>query len=253
MTTTVTTSHTQATVEEAVAPESRLVTRVALGLVLLPFVVSAIQLVFGVGSSYHAVSDNALNELQTRDVGHYGVRIGPFARDGWNHLGPAMYYLLALPYRLSGSNSIGLNLGALLINAASIVAIALIAKRHGGTAFMLLTLVGFGVVDRALGADFLRDAWNPFLTVLPFALLVFLTWAMACGDAWALPAGVAVASFCAQTHIEYVTLAVPLVLIGAAWLAWQAYHRRFEREPSGPEAGTVVRAGLWSLLVIAVM
>ncbi len=81
---------------------------------------------------------------------------------------------------------------------------------------MLLTLLGSSLVVRALGADFLRDPWNPYVTALPFALVVFLVWATTCGDAWALPVGVGVASFSAQTHIEYVTLAIPLILFGAA-------------------------------------
>jgi hypothetical protein len=55
--------------------------------------------------------------------------------------------------------------------------------------------------------------------VLPFGLLVTLCWAMTCGDRWALPVAAGVASFCVQVHVSYAVLAVPLVLLGAAWLA----------------------------------
>ncbi len=241
------------TIETPASNKTRGVTRLALAIVLAPLVVSAFELIFGEGRRFHAVSDNALNELHTRDVGHRAVLIGPFARDGWNHLGPAMYYLLALPYRLSGSNSIGLYLGALLINAASITAIALIAKRHGGTSLMLLTLLGATFVVRTLGPDFMRDPWNPYISVLPFTVVVFLTWAMTCGDTWALPVAVAVASFCAQTHIEYVTLAIPLVLFGAAALTYQAYRRRREQRTDGALPRDVGWAALIALSVIVVM
>jgi hypothetical protein len=54
--------------------------------------------------------------------------------------------------------------------------------------------------------------------VLPFALLVFLVWAMACGETWALPVSATVASFLAQTHVGFMVLALPLFGIGAAWL-----------------------------------
>src|SRR5205823_5470250 len=46
----------------------------------------------------------------------------------------------------------------------------------------------------------------------------FLTWAMTSGQAWALPIGAGVASFCVQTHIGYAPIAVPLVVGGTITL-----------------------------------
>jgi hypothetical protein len=190
----------------------------ALLLVLLPFVVLIARLVH-VGSGFHAVSDQALEELQTRDVGRHMVLIGPFSRDNWSHPGPAMFYVLAIPYWLTGGNSIGVWIGAAFLNGAAVATMSFVAKRHGGTALMLLTLLGSACLMRTLGADFLREPWNPYLPVLLFGALVFLVWAMTCGDVWALPAAAAVATFCAQTHIGYVILALPLFLGGTVWLA----------------------------------
>jgi hypothetical protein len=65
---------------------------IALGLLLVPSIVS-LAVLAGLGSGFHAVGDNALNELHIRDVGRHVVYVGPYSRDGWNHLGPAMYYL----------------------------------------------------------------------------------------------------------------------------------------------------------------
>jgi hypothetical protein len=221
-----------------------------LGFALVPFIVAAVQLLT-ISSRFHAAGDNALNELRTRDVGRHAVTLGPFARDGWHHLGPAMYYVLALPYRIFGSSSSAFFIGALLINAASVAGAALIARRHGGTPLMLLTLIGCTVAARALGADFMRDPWNPYLAVFPFLLVVFLTWAMTRGDLWALPVATAVASFCAQTHIGYVTLAIPLAAFGAAGLAWQL--SRHGDVDARPVPRDVMRALVATFAVVAVM
>jgi hypothetical protein len=188
-----------------------------LAVALLPILVAAINLVV-VGGHYVPTADFAYTEMLTRDVGHHQVLVGLYSREAWNHPGPALFYLLAIPYRLTGGAHIGINFGALLINGAAIVGMALIARRRGGTPLMLITLLGLAVLVRALGADFLRNPWNPYITVLPFGLLIFLSWAMACRDVWALPVSVGVASFVAQTHIGYVVLSIPLLVWGAVWL-----------------------------------
>src|SRR5947207_1846128 len=120
----------------------------ALGVTLLPFVVAAVALVVRVGSDYTAGSDIGLTELRTFDVGRHPVLLGPYSRDGWNHPGPALFYALALPYRLAGSRSIGLALGALLINGLAVAAMALVARRVGRFPCMLVTLVGCAVLMR---------------------------------------------------------------------------------------------------------
>jgi hypothetical protein len=227
--------------------------RGALALVLLPLVVSAVALVVDVGTSYVAGSDQGLIELRTSDVGRHAVLVGPYARDGWNHPGPALFYALALPYRLAGSNSIGLDFGALLINGLAITGMAFVVRRRGGLPLLLLTLVGCAVLMRSLGAEFLHDPWNPYITVLPFGLLVLLAWAMTCGDAWALPVGVGVASFCVQTHVGYVPIAIPLLVWGTTWLVLTCRRRGDADENDGYRGRDLVRAGLVAVAVLVVM
>jgi hypothetical protein len=111
-----------------------------------------------------------------------------------------------------------MNVGALAVNAASVAGIAVAARRRGGDALMLVALLGCALLMRSLGPDELRVPWNPYVTVLPYALLIFLTWGLMCRDRWALPVAVVVASFVAQTHIGYVSLALPLLAVGATWL-----------------------------------
>ncbi len=193
------------------------VLRLAVALALVPLAVSALALRVGHGS-YAPIGDLAATELVTRDVGRYAVEVGPYSRDGWHHPGPALYYLLALPYRLLGSASSAVEVGALLINGGSVAGMAFVARRRGGAGLMLVTLLGCALLMRSLGPDEVRLPWNPYVTVLPYGLLVFLTWALTCRDRWALPVAVFVGSFVAQTHIGYVALALPLVAFGAGWL-----------------------------------
>lgn len=219
---------------EAGDPSSRsseLVPRLALALTLAPLVVSAIYLLVVVGGDYHPMGDLAGTELRTRDVGRYMLWTGPYSRDGWFHPGPAVYYVLAPTYRLLGSSSVALLVGALVVNGASIVGMAVIARRRGGLPLLLSTLVACSLLLRAVDADVVRFAWNPYITVLPYGLLVFLCWSMACGDRWALPVATVITTFVAQTHVGYLALAIPLLLAGAGWLVGSALlSRRSLRE-----------------------
>lgn len=185
---------------------------------MLPFVVSAIALVVGVGASYVPVSDHALSEMLVRDVGRHPVLSGLYSRENWSHPGPILYYILAPFYWVTGGSSIGLSLGALAINGGSVVGMGLIARRRAGTAAMAATFLGTALLMRTLGAEFFGDFWNCFITVMPFGLLIFLAWSMLDGDRWALPVGVFVATFLAQTHVGFVILALPLLALGAGGL-----------------------------------
>ena len=226
---------------------------IALGLLLVPMVVSAGVLLIRVGSSFHAVSDNSQNELHTRDVGRHLVALGPYSRDGWNHLGPAMYYLLAVPYRLTGSHSVGMYVGALLVNAVALAGILVISWRRGGVPVLLFTALGLAYLAHTLGADFLRDPWNPYMTVLPFGLLVFLAWELSAGRPWALPLAAGVASFLVQTHVGYVPLAVPLLLGGAAWLVVATRRSGLHGDGAPLDVRRVRNAALVAGVVLVVM
>jgi hypothetical protein len=198
----------------APAPRGRdLWSAVVIACTLLPFLASAIRLAAGAGSGYHPFADIATIESLVRDVGHHWLLVGPYSRFGWFHPGPALYYLLAVPYRFSGGSSGSLAFATLCLNAAAVSGILLVARRRGGRILLLITAVAVLLLMRSLGAQFLRDPWNPYVTVLPFLLVLFLAWTMACGDRWALPVSVGVASFVAQTHVGYAVLVV--VLLGA--------------------------------------
>ena len=223
----------------------------AIALALLPLVVSAIAMILRVGGDYHPTADQALIELQIRDIGHHAVLLGPYSRFGWFHPGPLLYYLLWLPYRVTGSAAVSLVLAALTLNAAVVVAIAFVARKRGGLPLVVLTLFFTGLLTAALGAQVFRDVWNPDITLLAFVLLVLLVWSLSCGDAWALPASVAVGSFLVQSHVSYGLVTATLVsagVVGAAVTEWRRRPREQERDGRGHDR---VHAWLWALVVTA--
>jgi hypothetical protein len=207
---------------------------VALVLVLLPFAVAIVTSLLDGGHT--AFADRALMELRVRDVGVHPVTIGLYSRDGWAHPGPFVYYLLAVPYRLFGSDKTALMVGTLLINAAAVAAMGAIAKRVGGLGAALVVLVAASTVARALGIQLLVDPWVCWITVLPFGVFCLLTWALADGRIWALPLTALVVSFLAQTHVGYAPIAIPAFRVGVVWLLVRV--RRHERDHT--------RALVWS-------
>ena len=242
----------------SVAPErdsrsDRLIFWLAVGLVLLPLVVSAVH-VLGARHIYNA-GDDAGIELRTRDVGHHPVLLGLWSRSDWNHPGPALFYLLALPYRLAGSKPAGLQLGALLINGAAVLGMAVLARRRGGLALSLLTLLGCGLLLRGLGPQFVASPWNPVTPVLPFGFLVLLCWSLTRDDLWALPVAAGVASFCVQTHVGYLPLALPLIALGVGWLVIRARRSR-PQDRSGSlllQGRDFARASFLTAAIVGVM
>lgn len=215
----------------------------AILLTVVPLVVSAVVLIASAGD-VQPVGDIAGTELRTRDVGRHFLLLGPYSRDGWYHPGPAMFYVLAVPYRLAGGSPVGLLLGALAINAGSIAAMAAIARRRGGTAAMLLTLVACGLLIRSMGWDFLTTPWNPYITVLPYGVLVYLVWSLLCGDRWALPLATLVTAFLMQTHVGYAVLSLPLLVVGAVGLAVAERRSGRPLRALGPAAGLAALVGV---------
>ena len=222
-----------------------------IALAVLPLVVSAIAMILRVGGDYHPTADQALIELQIRDIGHHAVLLGPYSRFGWFHPGPLLYYLLWLPYRVTGSAAVSLVLAALTLNAAALVAIAFVARKRGGLPLVVLTLFLTGLLTAALGAQVFRDVWNPDITLLAFVLLVLLAWSLSCGDAWALPASVAVGSFLVQSHVSYGLVTATLVSAGVLGAAVTEWRRRPAEQEADGRGRVRVHAWLWALVVTA--
>lgn len=218
-------------------------TRVAIAAVLVPFAVAGVVLAVD-GGSFTPWADTALTELVVRDVGSHSVLVGPYSRFGWNHPGPILFYLLAAPYRAVGASA-GLDLGALAINAASAVGICLVVRRRGSGALVLWCVVGIGLLLGALGAEVLRDSWNPRITVLPFTLAVFCTWAVLRGSRWAVVAVVVIGSFVVQSHVGYAPAVLALLVVVSASIIRRWHAARDDEARRVMVVGSIVGGVLW--------
>ena len=163
--------------------------------------------------------DWAVLTLRVEDVGNLTPLVGPYSRFGWNHPGPLMFWLLALPYQLLGDRPESILTAAATLNALTVAGIGAVAWRRGRLPLVGLTMAASAMLIHALGPSALRDPWNPLLTLLPLALLTFLAWSILEGDHWMWPPFVFVASFEIQSHVGYLPMVAVLIaaLILIAW------------------------------------
>ncbi len=218
---------------------------------LSPFVVLLVEMV---GRTWYPAGDRSLVELMVRDIGLHTPLVGPYSRYGWNHPGPAQYWLLAIPYRLTGSTTVSLLVATITVNAASVAAMLWIAWRRGRVVLTTLAAAALAILLASSGARFLVDPWNPFVTVLPVGLFILAVWADADGDRWALPGAVFVGSFVLQSHVGYIAI----VGVGALWvvvprvLTWWRRgtgHRRIPRPTAVGWTTAVIGVVLWAPVV----
>ncbi|MCU1356069.1 MAG: hypothetical protein JWM89_1487 [Acidimicrobiales bacterium] len=170
--------------------------------------------------------------------------------------GPLLYWLLSVPARVGPTWTLTVFMA--VFNALLLVGVVLLAHRRAGTGFAVATALGIVLLVRSVGIVVLTDIWNPWASLAPFLLLLFLCWSIADGDRRLLPVAVLVASFVMQTHLTYVIPSVLLLLVavGGGWgtevLAWVRSRRRGERG-SGARVlllATVVGIGCWVVPVI---
>jgi hypothetical protein len=225
----------------------------ALACALAPLVVALGRAVF-FRSRFVPFADRATIELATRAVGRHAVLVGPYSRFGFRQPGPSLFYLLALPYRLTGSRPSSILVAAVLINAAAVVGLGLVARRRGGTALAVVTLGITLLVMRTLTGTALADPWNPLVTLLPFALFVLLAWSVALGDGWMLPIGLAVGSFVVQSHISYAPATAGLLVLACVGLVLSWRRRSPDDVRARPARVLAVSGGvvvvMWLLPVI---
>jgi hypothetical protein len=158
------------------------------------------------------------------------------------HLGPMLLWLLALPARFLGGAALPLTVG--VVNVAAVMGIVALAHRRGGWPLMVAVAVALPLMLASIPGAMHAAIWNPAAALLPFTLLVFLAWCVACGDVRLLPAAVVAASFAAQCHLTYVLPALGALAVAAAGLAAAARAGRV----SGPARRWLVAAGVAGLV-----
>jgi hypothetical protein len=196
---------------------SVLVVAVLGAMAVLPVLVA---LVASVGRTWVPTGDWAMLELATRDVGTpLTPLLGPYSRMGWNHPGPLLFWLLAGPYRLTGGAPWSMLVTAAALNAVAAAAMVAFAWRNGRLVLAALVSLVAIAITVASSATMAADPWNPWITVLPFGLMVLLAWSTWEGDRAAVWWGVVVGTFLAQSHSGYLPLVGVLVAIAVvgAW------------------------------------
>jgi hypothetical protein len=221
---------------------SRVILGVALTLVaLVPFIVA---IGTRAGHKYVPVGDFALMDLRVRDVWSSEIPlVGAYSRFGWNHPGPAAYYLLAPVSGITGTAAWGTLVANALVQAVVVAAIAYVAWRSGGIARLLAALAFMGLAYGAMGPSMVLDAWNPNVAFPMFPLFVLLAWVLATGKPRALVFSVIAASILVQAHVGY------LPLVAAAGVCALAFALRH----TGRAWTTWKRPALWSLLAFVII
>jgi hypothetical protein len=130
--------------------------------------------------------------------------------------GPLLYWLMALPLRLPWGSAVQVAMG--LVNLLSLAGVMVLARRRGGDLLMLATAVALPLMLRALPPMVYADIWNSSAPLVPFVLLVFLAWSLACGEAEWLPLTVLVASFIVQTHLTFLAATLGALAVGLVGL-----------------------------------
>lgn len=203
--------------------------------VVVPIVVAGAA---ATSRAWFPAGDWAMTELRVLDVGtRHTPLVGPYSRYHWNHPGPLLFWLLAVPYRLAGTAPGALLVGAALINATSVGGILALAWRRGRLALVAAVALPLALCVHALGATTLRDPWNAWIAVLAFGLAVTATWSAVDGDRAGLVTLAPVLSFLVQSHVGYAPFAL---VLGAAAVA--GYRRRVPRRRDLLLAGAVALA-----------
>jgi hypothetical protein len=209
---------------------------------LAPFVVAVVT---RTGRDYVPVGDIALMDLRVRDVWSSDVPlVGPYSRLGWNHPGPAAFYLLAPVSIVSGQPAWATLVGNALLQAAVVAAIAWVAWRSGGLSRLLAALALVGLAFGAMGPSMVLDAWNPNVAYPMFVLFVLLVWILSYATPRVLPAVAVVGTVLVQSHLGYLPLVAAATALAVVLCVRDGRRRTAFRRPA---AWTLVAlVALWT-------
>jgi hypothetical protein len=223
---------------------------VVAGVVGLPILVLVVALA---QRTWFPTGDQAQAELRMRSllgdpplVGAAGRIQDELGRQG-NHPGPLMFWVTWPIYVVLGRSAWAFEAATALVNLAWLSTSVWLVRRRAGLAasawYGLVALVLIG----GFGLDALSQPWNPWVALLPFAVLVLATWSAVEGDRWAPVLSVAAASYALQGHVGYLPLVLPLagIAVAAPVVRWW-WARRAEPSSSGSPT-----ARSWAVALLA--
>ena len=166
-----------------------------------------------VGKTWLPTGDLAIIDLRTRDVfGPDSPLTGLFSRRGWNHPGPAMFYLLAPFSWINTSSASMLRIGWVLIEGVILGGAAFLAWRAGKTIFFV-TIITEALSFLALPATVHRVPWNPWMPVPMLILLLVLAMRVNIGRSRDIIGLFVVGTLMVQIHAS----TAPLVIAVIGW------------------------------------
>jgi hypothetical protein len=202
-------------------------------IVLIPIVVATAR---ALHHDWLPVGDDAFFVVRARDVfGAHRPLLGTWTSASTtvgtdlNNPGPLLFDVLA-PFVGAFGGDAGVAIGAAVINALTVLGIAVVAYRRGGALLGTVAMVVTALLAWSMGSELLFDPWQPHVLILPFLFFLMLTWAAGTGDLVALPLLAGVGSLLVQSHLSYAFLVPSLAVMGIAAAAFTVYRRR-RREP----------------------
>ena len=119
----------------------------------------------GIAGGYEPVNDNSLIELRAGDVftGHHpllGTLSSASISTGIdvNHLGPLLFDVVAIPFRLFG-RSAGIPVAIALLNIAVVWLVGFVTSRVGGAIAAVSAQVITALMVWTMGSELLYDPW----------------------------------------------------------------------------------------------
>ena len=222
-------------------PRSTYLLAATVTVALLPFVVAMVRAAM---SDWEPSGDQAMQVLRMHDVAtSHTPLLGPYSRFGWDHPGPLLFWLGAPALRLAGPVGVMVLVGVL--NAASMIASVVGARRIGGDRFALVFSAALALMIQSHGATKLIDPWNPWVTVLPLlCVLVWIPVAAIESSPVALCIAILAGSFAAQSHLGNVPIVVAASAAGSVW--WWRTHKGVPTATHRPYWALVLLVVLWS-------
>ena len=220
----------------APGPARRRIETAVLALVVgLPILVLIVVLA---RRTWYPTGDLAQAELRMRSLPRHPPLVGAAGRitdaEGrqGNHPGPLMFWVTWPFYVVLGRSAWAFEAATAIVNLAWLATATWLVRRRSSVAvtlwFVAVTLVLLG----GFGLDGLTQPWNPWVALLPFAVLVLTAWRALDGWRWAPVLAVAAGSYAIQGHAGYAPVALPLVAVATLAPLWSWWRNRPARRRS---------------------
>ena len=210
-----------------------------------------------VGAPLHEIADLAANALQIDRAKELGEIYGNYSRFGFNHPGPAFFYVYAGAeivfhdlLRLTPAPHNAHLLGGILLQSSFLaLAIAVLARHASPNRFLFVALAAaIGLLHFALAGQQQYSIWPPSALMLPFASFLVLAVALSAGWIGLLPLVVLAGGFLVHGHV-----AQPLFVLPIGLIAYVTGLRRHSRGWGMPAATVVRRQRGIHLMAVAVL